>query len=134
MRLAYRNLVKGFVKNENSPVAFATISDGKNSVQTDSKGYYEIKAKSNKLTIEKQGFNPSFIDLTQYKSGAPVNIENVNLVTKDVRTSQSIKPGEMDMPAPTPEPTPKRNMKFLYIGIGIAVAIGGYMYYKKNKK
>jgi len=129
MKLAYRNLVKGFVKNENSPIANATVSDGNTSVQTDSKGYYSIKAKSNKLTFEKEGFSPYSIDLGQNKQGATISVD-ANLQMKDVKVAQQVMPGEMDMPAPTP----KRNMKWLYIGIGLAVAIGGYMYYKKNKK
>lgn len=129
MKLAYRNLVKGFVKNENLPVANATVSDGNTSVQTDSKGYYSIKAKSNKLTVEKEGFSPYSIDLGQNKQGATISVD-ANLQTKELRTSQEVMPGEFDnMPT-----TPKGNMKWLYIGIGLAVAIGGYMYYKKNKK
>jgi len=129
MGLQPRNIVQGFVKNENLPVAFATVSDGSTSVQTDSKGYYQIGAMSTKLTVEKSGFYPNSIDLSQNKSGSNVNAD-VTLQMKDIKTAQSIMPGEMDMPAPKP----KGNMKWLYIGIGLVVAIGGYMYYKKNKK
>ena len=110
--------VIGNVSDDNLlPIKDANVSDGRQSVKTNSDGYYELKTDKKTLTYTADGYATNTFDLGKYKLGAKVNAD----VTLKASTSK-LKKGSFF----------EDNKKtIIYVGIGIVVLVGGFYVYKK---